>query len=698
MGRFAAAWSALTGKSAGAGAMAARVSPSSGYVPQRGTYELLQAYKTNPWLHSLTNKIATAVATQVWELRRPSRVRRGLLEGRAVSPGDDLVTDHPLLDLLKEPCPKMDGHQVWEVTQVWLDLKGEAFWIKEREATGEVVQLWPAAPHWCVRTPTEKEPSFSFSFGGLSGGSQNWSVPQDDVVWFRELDPLNPYGRGTGTGEALADELDTDEYASKRVKAFFYNGGVPDFIISAKSMTTENARAAKEVFDSHYRGFWNSFKAWWVPGEVAVERLDTSFKDMNLVQLRQLARDICIQTFGVPPEAIGVIENSNRATIEAAFYLFALLVLLPRLMRFKLTLMAQLVRPDFGDDVELGFVSPVPEDKDYKLKVTQARPAAFTDNEVRRLGGFPEVEGKDEFPAPKPVFGLSLDPGERGWAELVLPESRLHRVRPARFSPRRLTRGISKADIERVVDAAVEEADLSAAVEPALRGELVAWANAVLEELEASPEKLDIFAPLLAKYLKEMSATRIKGMVDETTRQTLRDSLLEGLEDGESMSEMADRVSEVFDEAEGSRADTIARTEVLRSANWATWQAQAVSDVVEQRQWVATMDDRTRDSHRDMDGVTVGIEEPFELISGENAGERAMFPGGFTAGAESINCRCTSYAVLEGEESMARAADLRAVWKRFDRELRPVESKVTRALRRGFAAQRRAALRALEGR
>ena len=75
-----------------------------------------------------------------------------------------------------------------------------------------------------------------------------------------------------------------------------------------------------------------------------------------------------------------------------------------------------------------------------------------------------------------------------------------------------------------------------------------------------------------------------------------------------------------------------------------------------------------------------------------------MFPGGFTAGAESINCRCTSYAVLEGEESMARAADLRAVWKRFDRELRPVEATGTRALRRGFAAQRRAALRALEER
>lgn len=94
------------------------------------------------------------------------------------------------------------------------------------------------------------------------------------------------------------------------------------------------------------------------------------------------------------------------------------------------------------------------------------------------------------------------------------------------------------------------------------------------------------------------------------------------------------------------RGETIARdqsiTALNKSQNEAT--AQLVeSGAVEQRdivrEWDATMDTRTRQSHRDIDGQKRAVNEPFTIgIS------QLMFPGDSSLGApaeETINCRCT---------------------------------------------------------
>lgn len=92
------------------------------------------------------------------------------------------------------------------------------------------------------------------------------------------------------------------------------------------------------------------------------------------------------------------------------------------------------------------------------------------------------------------------------------------------------------------------------------------------------------------------------------------------------------------------RAETIARTESVRVTSLARKEAfrQTIDDLgldrtKIRRVWNATLDKRTRDSHIEMDGQEVLIDEPF--ISG--AGNRLMYPGDPDAPAEEvINCRC----------------------------------------------------------
>lgn len=94
------------------------------------------------------------------------------------------------------------------------------------------------------------------------------------------------------------------------------------------------------------------------------------------------------------------------------------------------------------------------------------------------------------------------------------------------------------------------------------------------------------------------------------------------------------------------RGETIARTETIQSLNRSEYEAfhQAIdSGAADQsavkREWDATLDDRTRDTHRAMDGQEVGLDEPFKTPDGE----LLMFPGDYSLGADAseiINCRC----------------------------------------------------------
>ena len=116
---------------------------------------------------------------------------------------------------------------------------------------------------------------------------------------------------------------------------------------------------------------------------------------MQLVDLRRFERDAIVQTFGVPPEMLGILQNSNRATIEAADHLFSRWVLLPRLEAFRDVLQKQLV-PQFDEKLILTYQNPIPEDRDFKLSVMQSAYWAFSTSGVNWQGE-PLPDGKGDY-------------------------------------------------------------------------------------------------------------------------------------------------------------------------------------------------------------------------------------------------------------------------------------------------------------
>lgn len=160
--------------------------------------------------------------------------------------------------------------------------------------------------------------------------------------------------------------------------------------------------------------------------------------------------------------------------------------------------------------------------------------------------------------------------------------------------------------------------------------------DAALGTVKAKAKDFNVGSRSLLTFF-ETRGNYVSGMND-TTYDQLTTALAEGEAAGETIAGLADRVQGVFAVASESRAELIARTEVVSAANAGATEGARQTGVVELKTWLAVQDDRTRDSHADEgDGQTVGLDEFFEVD-----GEELDYPGDPAGSPANVcNCRCS---------------------------------------------------------
>jgi len=662
-----------------------------GQPPKRGSEELIKMYKRLPWLRAINSKISISVASVTWELyvqRSGERAvrsyklqkadinyrQKNIKQLKAAGKMEEIF-DHPFLDLLDKANPAMTGRSARQITQTHLDIKGEAFWILERNGQGMPVEYWPIPPHWIAETPTAKRPSFRVNFQGWQG-----HVPETEIIWMRDANPESPYGRGTGIAESLTDELETDEYASKYVKSWFYNNATPDLLVGVEGAGEDELKRAKQNWEDQHRGFWRAFRSHWHSGKMDVQQLGHNFQQQQLIRLREFERDIILQTYGVSPEILGITESSNRATAQAASFIFANWVLVPRLELLRSEMQEKLI-PQFDDRLILDYVSPVPADQEYNLQVAEKVPWSRTLNEWRELQGLPPDEKGDFYRVPQ-----GMAPEQQG-EEPKEPEPMFLSQKTAVIE-----RKTPKPEDVISILKNLDPVHLSKTISPEFEKLVREWGEEIFEELGVDTA-FNIQNPIVREHLEYLRVNKVKGITD-TTYKALQKTLSEGVGEGEGIPALAKRVSQTFDVAKKSRAETIARTEVLGSSNFATREAHRQSGVVDIRGWLATRDGRTREQHFDMNGQERAIDKPFTAPDGATA----MQPGDFGVAEHDINCRCTTVAIIKdpkGARKWLTEEEQIKRWKAFDERATIWEGRIERACKKGFQAQQDAIMEAL---
>lgn len=174
-----------------------------------------------------------------------------------------------------------------------------------------------------------------------------------------------------------------------------------------------------------------------------------------------------------------------------------------------------------------------------------------------------------------------------------------------------------------------------------------------------------------SRYLTSTVRNRLAG-VSDTVFQQITHSLEEGRQRtydpvrddegnvlaeriGEGIPEYAARVDALLDDTQrwAGRATTIARTEVIAANNAGSHAAAGYNadvlgvgaDAVA-KEWLATSDSRTRESHAEADGqMVVGLATPFDV-----GGSSLDVPGDPSGPPEEVvNCRCTALYHYPGD-------------------------------------------------
>lgn len=124
-------------------------------------------------------------------------------------------------------------------------------------------------------------------------------------------------------------------------------------------------------------------------------------------------------------------------------------------------------------------------------------------------------------------------------------------------------------------------------------------------------------------------------------KKSIRAELSRGISNGSTWVETAEHIARGMNSPfrkAMNLAMRIARTEGHRIQNRAQMDTlnkakEKGADVV--KQWISTLDDRTRETHKILDGQIREVEDYFEIN-----GHKALHPGGFGVASEDIHCRC----------------------------------------------------------
>lgn len=454
--------------------------------PQRNTAEWIEAFGRNPRL-AVVDRIASDLSTVGGKLYK-------------IDPdtGDENeITKHPFLDFMAHPNPlhEMTAAACWRLLQIYLELKGEGYFIYEYDGLGRPSEIWPIPTNWVQQTPYLGHPFYEIrTTGGLVR-----SIPVDDVFCMKDLNPMDPYRRGLGAAEALADEIETDEYAAKFQKKFFFNDATPATLISMPKSSKEQRERFRAEWNERFRGPFNSHGIATIDGDVAVTKLAENMRDMDMMQGRTFLRNAALEHFGVPREIMGITENSNRATADAAMFIYAQNVLTPRLGRREEAINTQLL-PLFGEGLIWHFDDIIPRSQDFDkaLALDAYNAGLLTKNESRELIGFEPTENGDVFkitmsdlflneeddPA-EAVTALMADQGMEGaWDDPTSEAS---------------AEGGSAGDLE-IVDAPAPDSEASGEIEIEEKSRSRAIGNILLAAQKAARSKFEIAT---LKYFRE---------------------------------------------------------------------------------------------------------------------------------------------------------------------------------------------------
>jgi HK97 family phage portal protein len=353
---------------------------------------LLHSYNNMPHLRATIEKISSSVAQVNWYLKEKDRDYSNY-QNKSYSEMPIPSGGQEFLDFWNKGNSFMSGFLCKKLAQAYMELIGEYYIFLNYKVGGKKpFEYYVIKPSWIS---FNKRTGYTVRFGELSNSKVVENVQAEDLVRIYNPDPLSPIADATSIATALADEISTDEEAAKYLKAFFVNGASPEAIISIPGATPTQLQHLRSSWNNENQGTRKRHGVHFVPGTINYHKIQQGLDELRMVELRQYQRNTIIQSYGVPPEMLGIIENSNRSTIAGAEWIYMKTVVIPRLELIKGEIQSKIVNRFFDDRLILEYENPLPQDPEITKDLMKNHPYAFTVNEIRQAAGLPPISEEE---------------------------------------------------------------------------------------------------------------------------------------------------------------------------------------------------------------------------------------------------------------------------------------------------------------
>lgn len=337
-----------------------------------------EGFMKNPVAHRAVRLIAEAAAAMPWQL---------FDEGA-------LVSDHPLLALLKRPNGRMSGSDFFEALFGHLLLSGNAY--VEPVLVGETLRElyllrpdrvrivegrdgWPEAYEYRIGTHVSR---FAAEGDGLT------------VLHMRLFHPLDDHS-GLSPLAAAQMALDLHNASSVWNKALLDNSARPSGALvyqpkDGGNLTEEQYDRLKQELEEGYAGPMRAGRPLLLEGGLDWKAMGLTPRDMDFTEARNgAARDIAL-AIGVPPMMLGIPGDNTYSNYQEANRAFYRLTVLPLIARTAAALTSWLA-PIYGAglklEVDLDQVSALSAERDALW--TRVSGADFlSDGEKREAVGY----------------------------------------------------------------------------------------------------------------------------------------------------------------------------------------------------------------------------------------------------------------------------------------------------------------------